>query len=125
MIEKEQFTLGDANLASELGTLYLSGPRAEGASLGAGITSSSSGSSPHRDTSARFAPVFLVGSALDLGVAKPGYLPYGATFGVIPSTNAATLFGLPDEEATAFETWPRTRPNDGVSRSAPPSPTTT
>ena len=49
-------------------------------------------------------PLYLSASALDLGVAGLGYLPSpaGSTFGLTPSTNAATANGLPDQEASVL-----------------------
>ena len=68
----------------------------------------------------------FVPSALDLGVARQGFLPDGPTFGFTPNTNAATLLGLPNQEATALGNMAQNQgPPDGVSRSAPPSPTAT
>ena len=103
MIERNQLNLGEVITEYESGTLYLSGPRAEGTSSGAYDGSSSSSGPPPRYVVPDSAPVFLSASALDLGVAKPGFLPYGSTFGVLLSTNAATPLGLPDKEATAME----------------------
>jgi hypothetical protein len=72
------------------------------------------------------APTFLTGSALELGLAEPGFLPYGLTFGLTPSTNAATPSGLPDQEAKAMGNMAQNQgAPDGVSRSAPQSPTDT
>ena len=71
-------------------------------------------------------PVYLSGSALDLGVARLGFLPDGPTFGITPNTNAATTAGLPNQEASALGNMAQNQgPPDGVSRSAPPSPTAT
>ena len=77
-------------------------------------------------------PLYLSASALDLGVAGPGYLPtlqdysYAgvAIFPFTPLTNAATANGLPNQEASALGNMAQNQgPPDGVSRSAPPSPT--
>ena len=71
--------------------------------------------------------MFLSGSASDVGVAEPAFLPYApsSTFGVAPSTNPATPYGLPDEEASALGNMAQDKGDpDGVSR-APPSPTST
>jgi hypothetical protein len=70
--------------------------------------------------------LYLSGSALDLGVGKLGSFLSGSTFGFTPNTNAATLLGLPDQEATALGNMAQdSGGNDDVSRDAPPSPTAT
>ena len=125
VIEEDQLNLGQVTLDAESGTLYLSGPRVKDDFTAGGGTSSSSGG-PNSYRVPDSAPVFLAGSALDLGVATPGFLPYGTTFGVAPSTNAATPSGLPDQEATAVSNMAQDRGKpDGVSRDATPSPTDT
>ena len=70
--------------------------------------------------------LYLFGSALDLGTVAPGAFVTGSEFGIDPSTNDMTPNGLPSQEATALGNMADNsgRP-DGVSRSAPPSPTAT
>ena len=76
------------------------------------------------------APLYLFGSALDLGVAGPGYLPVGFdetnVFNFTLNTNAATANGLPTQEASSLSNMAQNQgAPDGVSRGAPPSPTAT
>ncbi len=125
MIEEDQLPDGVVGVTSESGTLYLSGPRVKDDFTAGGGTSSSSGG-PNSYRVPDSAPVFLTGSALDLGVATPAFLPYGTPFGVVPSINAATPSGLPDQEATAVSNMAQDQGKpDGVSHDAAPSPTDT
>jgi hypothetical protein len=115
----------------ESGTLYLSSSRAEGGSLGTGGGGSSSSGSGGSGVPAPYvvpdsASMYLSGSALDLDVASLGAFPSGSTIGFTPNTNTATPNGLPDQEATALGNMAQNQgAPDGVSRSAPPSPTAT
>ena len=80
------------------------------------------GSSPYR------APNSIIwysgGATSDLGMASLEALVDQSTFGITSSTNAATTAGLPNQEASALGNMAQNQgPPDGVSRSAPPSPT--
>ncbi len=95
----------------ESGTLYLSSARAIG---GSSITIPDA------------VPSYLTGSTLSLGEDPAGSFLSGLTFGFTPSTNSAEPVGLPNETASVLANLAvDTEPPDGVSRSAPPSPTAT
>ena len=126
VIEDGPVNTGRVTVSQMSGTLYLSGQPTEGGSSGSGSSSSSRSGDPQPYVVPRSVPVYLSGSALDLGVARLGFLPDGPTFGITPNTNAATTAGLPNQEASALGNMAQNQgPPDGVSRSAPPSPTAT
>ena len=111
IIEDDELSLAEITVASDGGSLSLDGP-------GPWVGGPGDGIYPMPDA----APVYLSGSASDIGVAEPAFLPYApsSTFGVAPSTNPATPYGLPDEEAGALGNMAQDEGDpDGVSRGAP------